>query len=157
VFNVVAKLGPAEVQRVVVEVDDLLERRDNGITKLELDAITLDVNSMFFSLFIYYKQTTVSLCEKSAIKFTFCDLFLFCSDDSSAQQAFDEVSGFTWYHYEIINNCFVNNSRLNIYLPFWTKTALPYFKPLKVVVNNTHNNQLPYNPHIFCQRPVHGF
>lgn len=47
VFTVIAKLGPAEVQRVAIEVDDLLERRDNGIQNLELDELTLNVNSMY--------------------------------------------------------------------------------------------------------------
>jgi len=50
VFNVIAKLGPAEVQRVVIEVDDLLERRDNGIQNLELDELTLNVNMTIYLL-----------------------------------------------------------------------------------------------------------
>jgi len=50
VWVVSAKLGPAEVQRVEIEMDELLERRDNGVQNLELDEITLNVNMTIYLL-----------------------------------------------------------------------------------------------------------
>jgi len=44
VFNVVAKLGPAEAKNVRVEVDELLECQSNGIPTIDREGIVLDVN-----------------------------------------------------------------------------------------------------------------
>jgi len=44
VFDIVAKIKSAEVERMTLELDDLLERNYNNITRLELDQVTLDVN-----------------------------------------------------------------------------------------------------------------
>eukprot|EP00026_Physarum_polycephalum_P002687 Phypoly_transcript_02695.p1 GENE.Phypoly_transcript_02695~~Phypoly_transcript_02695.p1 ORF type:complete len:813 (+),score=183.58 Phypoly_transcript_02695:90-2528(+) len=44
VFNVVARLGPAEAKNVRVEVDELLECQANGISTIDREGIVLDVN-----------------------------------------------------------------------------------------------------------------
>jgi hypothetical protein len=44
VFEIVAKIAGMEVGTVTVELDDLLERNYNNITRLELENVTLDVN-----------------------------------------------------------------------------------------------------------------
>merc|ERR1712137_327040 len=44
VFEVVAKIGGVSVEKMVLDLDDLLEKHYNNITKLELDQVTLDVN-----------------------------------------------------------------------------------------------------------------
>jgi len=43
-FDIVAKIGISEVGTVSVELDDLLEKNYNNITRLELENVTLDVN-----------------------------------------------------------------------------------------------------------------
>lgn len=43
-FDIVAKIGGVEVDKMTLELDDLLERNYNNITRLELDQVTLDVN-----------------------------------------------------------------------------------------------------------------
>jgi len=44
VFDIVAKIGGVPVEKMTLELDDLLERNYNNITRLELDQVTLDVN-----------------------------------------------------------------------------------------------------------------
>jgi len=44
VFDVVAKIGGVSVEKMVLDLDDLLEKHYNNVTKLELDQVTLDVN-----------------------------------------------------------------------------------------------------------------
>jgi Ras GTPase-activating-like protein IQGAP2/3 len=44
VFDIVAKIGGLPVEKMTLELDDLLERNYNNITRLELDQVTLDVN-----------------------------------------------------------------------------------------------------------------
>jgi len=44
VFDIAAKMGGITVENMVLELDDLLERNYNNITRLELDQVTLDVN-----------------------------------------------------------------------------------------------------------------
>lgn len=44
VFNVVAKIAGVSVDNMELDLDDLLERHYNNITRLELDQVTLDVN-----------------------------------------------------------------------------------------------------------------
>jgi len=44
VFEITAKIAGAQVEQIRLELDDLLERHHNGIEKLELDQVTLDVN-----------------------------------------------------------------------------------------------------------------
>jgi len=43
-FDIVAKLGAVAVGKMTLELDDLLERNYNNITRLELEQVTLDVN-----------------------------------------------------------------------------------------------------------------
>jgi Ras GTPase-activating-like protein IQGAP2/3 len=44
VFDIVATIAGAPVEKMTLELDDLLERNYNNITRLELDHVTLDVN-----------------------------------------------------------------------------------------------------------------
>jgi Ras GTPase-activating-like protein IQGAP2/3 len=44
VFDIVAKIGGVPVEKMTLELDDLLERNYNNIARLELDQVTLDVN-----------------------------------------------------------------------------------------------------------------
>jgi len=44
VFDIICKIASAQVENFVLELDDLLERNYNNITRLELDQVTLDVN-----------------------------------------------------------------------------------------------------------------
>jgi len=44
VFDIVCKITRIPVEKMVLELDDLLERNYNNITRLELDQVTLDVN-----------------------------------------------------------------------------------------------------------------
>jgi len=44
VFDIVAKIAGKPVEKMTLELDDLLERNYNNITRLELDQVTLDVN-----------------------------------------------------------------------------------------------------------------
>jgi len=44
VFDIVAKIKGIAVEKMTLELDDLLERNYNNITRLELDQVTLDVN-----------------------------------------------------------------------------------------------------------------
>jgi hypothetical protein len=44
VFDIVAKIAGVPVEKMTLELDDLLERNYNNITRLELDQVTLDVN-----------------------------------------------------------------------------------------------------------------
>jgi len=44
VFDIEAKLGGVSVETLTVELDDLLERNANNISKLDLDQVSLDVN-----------------------------------------------------------------------------------------------------------------
>eukprot|EP01114_Cavostelium_apophysatum_P024750 TRINITY_DN97_c0_g1_i1.p1 TRINITY_DN97_c0_g1~~TRINITY_DN97_c0_g1_i1.p1 ORF type:complete len:949 (-),score=375.35 TRINITY_DN97_c0_g1_i1:141-2822(-) len=44
VFDIVAKIKGISVEKMTLELDDLLERNYNNITRLELDQVTLDVN-----------------------------------------------------------------------------------------------------------------
>jgi len=44
VFDIVAKVAGVQVEKMTLELDDLLERNYNNITRLELDQVTLDVN-----------------------------------------------------------------------------------------------------------------
>eukprot|EP01120_Amphizonella_sp_Union-15-10_P005921 TRINITY_DN1822_c0_g2_i1.p1 TRINITY_DN1822_c0_g2~~TRINITY_DN1822_c0_g2_i1.p1 ORF type:complete len:268 (-),score=52.02 TRINITY_DN1822_c0_g2_i1:66-800(-) len=48
VFDVEAKIAGLSVGKMSLELDDLLERKENAITKLELDQVTLDVNMTIF-------------------------------------------------------------------------------------------------------------
>jgi len=44
VFDIVAKIGGVPVEKMTLELDDLLEKNYNNITRLELDQVILDVN-----------------------------------------------------------------------------------------------------------------
>jgi len=44
VFDIVAKIKGVQVEKMTLELDDLLERNYNNITRLDLDQVTLDVN-----------------------------------------------------------------------------------------------------------------
>lgn len=44
VFDIVAKIAGISVEKMTLELDDLLERHYNGVEYLELDQVTLDVN-----------------------------------------------------------------------------------------------------------------
>jgi Ras GTPase-activating-like protein IQGAP2/3 len=44
VFDIVAKIASVPVEKMTLELDDLLERNYNNINSLELDQVTLDVN-----------------------------------------------------------------------------------------------------------------
>jgi len=44
VFDIVAKIGGVNVDKMTLELDELLEKNYNNITRLELDQVTLDVN-----------------------------------------------------------------------------------------------------------------
>eukprot|EP01117_Protostelium_nocturnum_P020952 TRINITY_DN97_c0_g1_i1.p1 TRINITY_DN97_c0_g1~~TRINITY_DN97_c0_g1_i1.p1 ORF type:complete len:852 (-),score=397.92 TRINITY_DN97_c0_g1_i1:65-2620(-) len=44
VFDIVAKIAGLPVEKMTLELDDLLERNYNNINRLELDQVTLDVN-----------------------------------------------------------------------------------------------------------------
>jgi len=44
VFDIAAKIKGIQVEKMTLELDDLLERNYNNITRLELDQVTLDVN-----------------------------------------------------------------------------------------------------------------
>jgi len=44
VFDIVAKIKGIVVEKMTLQLDDLLERNYNNITRLELDQVTLDVN-----------------------------------------------------------------------------------------------------------------
>jgi len=44
VFDIEAKIAGVSVDKMQIELDDLLDRHHNGIDKLELDQVTLDVN-----------------------------------------------------------------------------------------------------------------
>jgi len=44
VFDIVAKIAGLPVEKMTLELDDLLERNYNNISRLELDQVTLDVN-----------------------------------------------------------------------------------------------------------------
>jgi len=44
VFDIVAKIGGVQVDKMTLELDDLLEKNYNNITQLELDQVILDVN-----------------------------------------------------------------------------------------------------------------
>jgi len=44
VFDVDAKIGGVSVEKMVLDLDDLLEKHYNNVTQLELDQVTLDVN-----------------------------------------------------------------------------------------------------------------
>lgn len=46
VFDIVAKLSGVHVEKMTLELDDLLERNYNNITRLELEQVVLDVNMM---------------------------------------------------------------------------------------------------------------
>jgi len=46
VFDIVAKLSGVPVEKMTLELDDLLERNYNNITRLELEQVVLDVNMM---------------------------------------------------------------------------------------------------------------
>jgi len=46
VFDISAKIANATVEKMTLELDDLLERNYNNITRLELDQVVLDVNMM---------------------------------------------------------------------------------------------------------------
>lgn len=48
VFDIVAKLKGVEAERMTLELDDLLERNYNNITRLELEQVTLDVNMTIY-------------------------------------------------------------------------------------------------------------
>lgn len=50
VFDIVAKIGHLPVEKKTLELDDLLERNYNNITRLELNEVTLDVNMMIHLL-----------------------------------------------------------------------------------------------------------
>jgi len=50
VFNVVARLGPAEAKNMRVEMDELLECQAQGIATMEREGISLDVNMMIHLL-----------------------------------------------------------------------------------------------------------
>jgi len=44
VFDIVAKIAGISVEKMQLELDDLLERHYNGVEYLELEQVTLDVN-----------------------------------------------------------------------------------------------------------------
>jgi Ras GTPase-activating-like protein IQGAP2/3 len=44
VFDIVAKIAGVTVEKMTLELDDLLEKNYNNITRVELDQVTLDVN-----------------------------------------------------------------------------------------------------------------
>jgi len=44
VFDIVAKVKGIAVEKMTLELDDLLERNYNNISRLDLDQVTLDVN-----------------------------------------------------------------------------------------------------------------
>lgn len=44
IFDVDAKIGGVSVEKMVLDLDDLLEKHYNNVTQLELDQVTLDVN-----------------------------------------------------------------------------------------------------------------
>lgn len=44
VFDIVAKIAGISVEKMRLELDDLLERHYNGVEFLELEQVTLDVN-----------------------------------------------------------------------------------------------------------------
>eukprot|EP01104_Vermistella_antarctica_P021059 TRINITY_DN92_c0_g1_i1.p1 TRINITY_DN92_c0_g1~~TRINITY_DN92_c0_g1_i1.p1 ORF type:complete len:902 (-),score=333.68 TRINITY_DN92_c0_g1_i1:111-2654(-) len=44
VFDIVAKIAGVSVEKMQLEFDELLERHYNGVTRMELDQVTLDVN-----------------------------------------------------------------------------------------------------------------
>jgi len=46
VFDIEARIAGVKVETITLELDDLLERNYNNITRLELDQVTLDVNMM---------------------------------------------------------------------------------------------------------------
>lgn len=46
VFDIVAKIAGVPVEKMTLELDDLLERNYNNITRLELEQVVLDVNMM---------------------------------------------------------------------------------------------------------------
>jgi len=50
VFEVEAKIAGISVEKMALQLDDLLERHYNNITRLELDQVTLDVNMTIFLL-----------------------------------------------------------------------------------------------------------
>jgi len=43
-FDIVAKIGGVPVEKMTLELDDLLEKNYNNIVRLELEQVTLDVN-----------------------------------------------------------------------------------------------------------------
>lgn len=44
IFDVVAKIGGVQVEKMVLDLDDLLEKHYNNVEDLELEQVTLDVN-----------------------------------------------------------------------------------------------------------------
>jgi len=46
VFDIEARIAGVKVETMTLELDDLLERNYNNITRLDLDQVTLDVNMM---------------------------------------------------------------------------------------------------------------
>jgi len=44
VFDIIAKIAGVPVEKMTLELDDLLEKNYNNITRLELDQVILDVN-----------------------------------------------------------------------------------------------------------------
>jgi len=50
VYEVKAKIAGVRVETMELKIDELLEKQFNGIDRLELDQITLDVNSSIFLL-----------------------------------------------------------------------------------------------------------
>ncbi|KAL6050431.1 putative Ras GTPase activating protein, partial [Balamuthia mandrillaris] len=47
-FDIVAKIAGISVEKMTLELDDLLERHYNGVEYLELEQVTLDVNMTIF-------------------------------------------------------------------------------------------------------------
>jgi len=43
-FDIVAKIGGVPVEKMTLELDDLLEKNYNNIVRLELEQVTLDFN-----------------------------------------------------------------------------------------------------------------
>jgi len=48
VFDVTAKIAGISVEKMRLELDDLLEKQHTGVEHLELDQVTLDVNMTIF-------------------------------------------------------------------------------------------------------------
>lgn len=53
-FDIEAKIAGMSVGKMTLELEDLLEKKENGILRLELDQVTLNVPSTIFLINKYF-------------------------------------------------------------------------------------------------------